>query len=177
MVQSLKAKKVAIIDDRTAYGQGLADEVEKAVKAAGGQIVRREYTTDKANDFTAILTNIKGSAPDAIFYGGLDAQSGPMKRQLATLGLKAPLVSGEMTRSDTFIAGWRRRRRHLRLAGRRAAGQDGRGQGLRAALSGPLQEGARRLRALRLRRRVEYDHRHRTGRFGQAREVPAGAGR
>ncbi|MFP3740026.1 ABC transporter substrate-binding protein, partial [Burkholderia sp. SIMBA_019] len=56
MVQSLKAKKVAIIDDRTAYGQGLADEVEKAVKAAGGQVVRREYTTDKANDFTAILT-------------------------------------------------------------------------------------------------------------------------
>ena len=103
MVQSLKAKKVAIIDDRTAYGQGLADEVEKAVKAAGGQVVRREYTTDKANDFTAILTNIKGSAPDAIFYGGLDAQSGPMKRQLATLGLKSPLVSGEMTRSDTFI--------------------------------------------------------------------------
>lgn len=103
MVENLKAKKVAIIDDRTAYGQGLADEVEKAVKAAGGQIVRREYTTDKANDFTAILTNIKGSAPDAIFYGGLDAQSGPMKRQLATLGLKAPLVSGEMTRSDTFI--------------------------------------------------------------------------
>ena len=45
--------------------------------------MRREYTTDKANDFTAILTNIKGSAPDAIFYGGLDAQSGPMKRQLA----------------------------------------------------------------------------------------------
>ena len=177
MVQSLKAKKVAIIDDRTAYGQGLADEVEKAVKAAGGQIVRREYTTDKANDFTAILTNIKGSAPDAIFYGGLDAQSGPMKRQLATLGLKAPLVSGEMTRSDTFIklAG-DAADGTLRLAGRRAAGQDGRGQGLRAALSGPLQEGARRLRALRLRRRVEYDHRHRTGRFGQAREVPAGAG-
>lgn len=103
MVEKLNAKKVAIIDDRTAYGQGLADEVEKAVKAAGGQVVRREYTTDKANDFTSILTNIKGVAPDAIFYGGLDAQSGPMKRQLATLGLKAPLVSGEMTRSDTFI--------------------------------------------------------------------------
>ncbi|WMD22128.1 branched-chain amino acid ABC transporter substrate-binding protein [Achromobacter seleniivolatilans] len=103
LVQKLNAKKVAIIDDRTAYGQGLADEVDKAVKAAGGQVVRREYTTDKANDFTSILTNIKGTAPDAIFYGGLDAQSGPMKRQLVTLGIKAPLVSGEMTRSDTFI--------------------------------------------------------------------------
>ena len=103
IVEKLNGKKVALIDDRTAYGQGLADEVEKAVKAAGGQVVRREYTTDKANDFTSILTNIKGVAPDAIFYGGLDAQSGPMKRQLATLGIKAPLVSGEMTRSDTFI--------------------------------------------------------------------------
>ncbi|HWL29582.1 MAG TPA: branched-chain amino acid ABC transporter substrate-binding protein [Burkholderiaceae bacterium] len=103
IVDNLKAKKVAIIDDRTAYGQGLADEVEKAVKKAGGEIVRREYTTDKANDFTAILTNIKAAEPDAIFYGGLDAQSGPMKRQLVRLGVKAPLVSGEMTRSDTFL--------------------------------------------------------------------------
>jgi branched-chain amino acid transport system substrate-binding protein len=103
MVEDLKAKKIAIIDDRTAYGQGLADQVEKAVKAAGGQVVRREYTTDKSNDFTAILTNIKGTAPDAIFFGGLDAQSGPMKRQLVTLGLKMPFVSGEMTRSDTFL--------------------------------------------------------------------------
>ncbi|RYF50224.1 MAG: branched-chain amino acid ABC transporter substrate-binding protein, partial [Comamonadaceae bacterium] len=103
MVEDLKAKKIALIDDRSAYGQGLADEVEKAVKAAGGTIVRREYTTDKANDFTSILTNIKAAAPDAIFFGGLDAQSGPMKRQIATLGIKAPLVSGEMTRSDTFI--------------------------------------------------------------------------
>jgi branched-chain amino acid transport system substrate-binding protein len=103
MVNKLGAKKVVIIDDRTAYGQGLADQVEKAVKAAGAQVVRREYTNDKATDFTAILTNVKAAAPDAIFFGGLDAQSGPMKRQLATLGLKSPLVSGEMTRSDTFI--------------------------------------------------------------------------
>ncbi|HTK02426.1 MAG TPA: branched-chain amino acid ABC transporter substrate-binding protein [Bordetella sp.] len=103
MVKDLHAKKIAIIDDRTAYGQGLADQVEKAVKAAGGQVVRREYTTDKSNDFTSILTNIKAAAPDAIFYGGLDAQSGPMKRQLATLGLAMPFVSGEMTRSDTFL--------------------------------------------------------------------------
>lgn len=103
MVKKLGAKKIAIIDDRTAYGQGLADQVERAAKAAGAQIVRREYTTDKSNDFTSILTNIKAAAPDAIFFGGLDAQSGPMKRQLATLGLKSPFVSGEMTRSDTYL--------------------------------------------------------------------------
>ena len=103
MVKDLKAKKIAIIDDRTAYGQGLADQVIQAVKRAGGEVVAREYTTDKASDFTAILTSIKAKGAEAIFFGGLDAQSGPMRRQMATLGLKQPLVSGEMTRSDTFL--------------------------------------------------------------------------
>jgi branched-chain amino acid transport system substrate-binding protein len=103
MIESLKAGKIAIIDDRTAYGQGLADEVEKAVKAGGGKVARREYTTDKSVDFTAILTNIKREQPDAIFFGGVDAQSGLMKKQMVRLGIKAPLVSGEMTRSDNFI--------------------------------------------------------------------------
>lgn len=103
IVKDLGAKNVALIDDRTAYGQGLADEVAKAVEANGGKIITREYTTDKANDFTSILTNIKSKQPDAIFFGGLDAQSGPMRRQMATLGIKAPMVSGEMTRSDTFL--------------------------------------------------------------------------
>lgn len=103
IVKDLGAKTVALIDDRTAYGQGLADQVAKAVEAAGGKVIAREYTTDKANDFTSILTNIKSKEPAAIFFGGLDAQSGPMRRQMATLGIKAPLVSGEMTRSDTFL--------------------------------------------------------------------------
>jgi len=103
IVNDLGAKTVALIDDRTAYGQGLADEVAKAVEAAGGKVIAREYTTDKANDFTSILTNIKSKEPAAIFFGGLDAQSGPMRRQMVTLGIKAPLISGEMTRSATFL--------------------------------------------------------------------------
>ncbi len=103
IVNELGAKTVALIDDRTAYGQGLADQVAKAVEAAGGKVIAREYTTDKANDFTSILTNIKSKEPAAIFFGGLDAQSGPMRRQMVTLGIKAPLVSGEMTRSATFL--------------------------------------------------------------------------
>ncbi|MDO4591722.1 MAG: branched-chain amino acid ABC transporter substrate-binding protein [Comamonadaceae bacterium] len=103
MVKDLNAKKIAVIDDRTAYGQGLADQVIAAVKRAGGEVVAREYTTDKASDFTAILTSIKAKGADAIFFGGLDAQSGPMRRQMATLGLPQPLVSGEMTRSETFL--------------------------------------------------------------------------
>lgn len=103
MVKDLNAKKIAVIDDRTAYGKGLADQVIAAVKRAGGEVVAREYTTDKASDFTAILTSIKAKGADAIFFGGLDAQSGPMRRQMATLGLTQPLVSGEMTRSETFL--------------------------------------------------------------------------
>jgi branched-chain amino acid transport system substrate-binding protein len=63
-----------VIDDRTAYGQGIADEFVKAVTANGGRVAKREFTTDKASDFSAILTSIKPLAPDIIFYGGADAQ-------------------------------------------------------------------------------------------------------
>ena len=88
-------KKIALIDDRTAYGQGLADEVEKAVKASGGQIVGREFTSDKANDFQAILTRIKGQNPDVIVYSGMDTQGGPMLKQIKQLGINAKFITGD----------------------------------------------------------------------------------
>lgn len=78
--QKWGAKKVVLIDDRTAYGQGLADEVEKAVKAGGGEITAREFTNDKAQDFNAILTSAKGKKPDLIFFGGMDPQGGVHER-------------------------------------------------------------------------------------------------
>ena len=84
---ALKLKSVAVIDDRTAYGQGLADVFKDTAKKKGLNVVASEFTTDKATDFMAILTNIRGKKPDAIFYGGLDSQSGPMLRQLEQLGL------------------------------------------------------------------------------------------
>ncbi|MDR2155400.1 MAG: branched-chain amino acid ABC transporter substrate-binding protein, partial [Burkholderiaceae bacterium] len=71
--QKLGAKKIAIIDDATAYGKGLADEFEKTAKAGGLEIVGREATNDKATDFKAILTTVKGKQPDIIMYGGMDA--------------------------------------------------------------------------------------------------------
>jgi branched-chain amino acid transport system substrate-binding protein len=83
----LKLKKIAVIDDRTAYGQGVADIFEKTAKAKGVQIVDRQFTNDKATDFMAILTAIKSKKPDGIFYGGMDAQGGPMLRQMEQLGL------------------------------------------------------------------------------------------
>ena len=83
----LKLKKVAIIDDRTAYGQGVAAVFKKTAESKGLQVVDQQFTTDKATDFMAILTSIKSKAPDAIFYGGMDAQGGAMLRQLEQLGM------------------------------------------------------------------------------------------
>jgi len=84
---ALKLKKVAVIDDRTAYGQGVADVFKKTAQAKGMQIVDEQFTTDKATDFMAILTAIKSKGADAIFYGGMDAQAGAMLRQMEQLGL------------------------------------------------------------------------------------------
>ena len=94
-VETLKAKTVAVIDDRTAYGQGLADEFEKAAAAAGAQVLVHEFTNDKATDFKAILTTIKAKKPDVIFFGGMDSVGGPMLRQMKQLGIPAKLVGGD----------------------------------------------------------------------------------
>ena len=102
-VKKLKFKRLAVIDDSTAYGQGLADAFEAAVKAAGGQIVKREHTNDKAVDFNTLLTSIKGARPDAIFFGGYDAQAGPMAKQMKQLGIDVPLMGGETMNSAKFI--------------------------------------------------------------------------
>jgi branched-chain amino acid transport system substrate-binding protein len=84
-----KIKKVAIIDDRTAYGQGVAEVFKKTALAQGIQIVDEQFTNDKATDFMAILTAIKSKGPDAVFYGGMDPQAGPMLRQMDQLGLSS----------------------------------------------------------------------------------------
>jgi len=94
-IETLKAKNVAVIDDRTAYGQGVADEFEKGVKAAGGTVVGREFTNDKATDFNAILTTLKANKPDVVFFGGMDAVAGPMLKQMKQLGIKAKFMGGD----------------------------------------------------------------------------------
>ncbi|MFT5642477.1 MAG: branched-chain amino acid transport system substrate-binding protein, partial [Janthinobacterium sp.] len=96
-VETVKAKKVAVIDDRTAYGQGVAEEFIKGVKSkkAGTEVIARQYTTDKATDFSAILTAIKAKKPDVIFFGGMDAVAGPMLRQMKQLGIDAKLMGGD----------------------------------------------------------------------------------
>ncbi|MBV8124901.1 MAG: branched-chain amino acid ABC transporter substrate-binding protein [Burkholderiaceae bacterium] len=94
-VTDMHGKNIAVIDDRTAYGQGVADEFEKGVKASGGKVVGREFTNDKATDFTAILTSLKAKKPDVVFFGGMDAVAGPMLRQMKQLGIEAKFMGGD----------------------------------------------------------------------------------
>lgn len=96
-VQSLNAKTIAVIDDRTAYGQGVADEFIKGVKSKDPSVkfAQRQYTNDKATDFNAILTSIKAAKPDVIFFGGMDSVGGPMLRQMKALGITAKFMGGD----------------------------------------------------------------------------------
>ncbi|MBI3715346.1 MAG: branched-chain amino acid ABC transporter substrate-binding protein [Betaproteobacteria bacterium] len=91
----LKAKKVALIDDKTAYGEGLRSEVEKRLKADNVAIIDKETTTDTDTDFKAVLTKIKAKNPDVIFHGGMDQTGGPMIKQARELGIKAIFVFGD----------------------------------------------------------------------------------
>ena len=94
-VATLKGKSIVVIDDRTAYGMGVANEFEKGVKGSGGKVVAREFTKDNATDFTPILTKLKGKSPDVVFFGGMDAVAGPMLRQMKQLGITAKFVGGD----------------------------------------------------------------------------------
>ncbi|SFC74641.1 amino acid/amide ABC transporter substrate-binding protein, HAAT family (TC 3.A.1.4.-) [Polaromonas sp. OV174] len=101
---TLKLKKVAIVDDRTAFGQGVAEVFKKTALAKGMQVVDEQYTNDKATDFMAILTAIKSKSPDAIFYGGVDAQTGPMLRQMDQLAMtNLKYIAGDGVCTKTIV--------------------------------------------------------------------------
>lgn len=101
---TLKAKSIAVIDDRTAYGQGVAEEFMKSAKKDPAiKIVAQEFTNDKATDFNAILTKIKAKKPDVIFFGGMDAVAGPMLRQMKQLGINAKLMGGDGICTEALV--------------------------------------------------------------------------
>jgi branched-chain amino acid transport system substrate-binding protein len=111
LAQTAKPKTVAVIDDATAYGAGIADEVEKTLKAAGVKVLAREKGTDKTTDWKAVLTKLKGRSPDAVFYGGMDATGGPLLKQGRELGIKAVFAFGDGACTDEM----------RKLAGEKAA--------------------------------------------------------
>jgi branched-chain amino acid transport system substrate-binding protein len=94
-IQNLKVKNVAVIDDRTTYGQGVADEFVKGLKAPGVRVVGKEFTNPNATDYTAILTSIKAKKPDLVFFGGMDSVGGPMLKQMKALGITAQYMGGD----------------------------------------------------------------------------------
>jgi branched-chain amino acid transport system substrate-binding protein len=102
-----KPRTVAVVDDATAYGAGIANEVEKTLKAAGINVLAREKGTDKTTDWKAVLTKLKGRNPDAVFYGGMDATGGPLLKQGRELGIKAVFSFGDGACTDkmTELAG------------------------------------------------------------------------
>jgi branched-chain amino acid transport system substrate-binding protein len=103
-VHALHARRIAVIDDRTAYGSGLADEFVAAVKAQGGQVLDREYTTDQATDFKAILTHIRAQRADLIFIATLGAEGALVVKQARDLDFKGTLMAGATYANKNFIS-------------------------------------------------------------------------
>ena len=95
-----KPKVVAVIDDATAYGEGIANEVEKTLKAQKITVLPREKGTDKTTDWKAVLTKLRGRNPDAVFYGGMDATGGLLLKQARELGIKAVFTFGDGACTD-----------------------------------------------------------------------------
>ena len=98
-----KPKLVAVIDDATAYGEGLANEVEKFFKGANVRVLPREKGDDKRADWKAVLTKVKGRNPDVVFYGGMDATAGPLLKQARELNIKAVFSFGDGGCTDKMI--------------------------------------------------------------------------
>lgn len=127
-VEKLHAKTAAVIDDRTAYGQGLADEFIAKAKSLGLQVVDREFTNAQATDFLGILTTIKGKNPDVIFFGGYTPQGAPMAKQMVARGVRAKLLGGDGICADDMakIAGTASANVYCSMSG---AGLDGTAEG------------------------------------------------
>nr|WP_321965044.1 branched-chain amino acid ABC transporter substrate-binding protein [Paraburkholderia sp. J7] len=93
--KKMGAKTVAIVDDATAYGQGLADEFAKDAQSLGIKVISRDSGTDKTIDWKSILTKIKSENPDIIMYGGEDGAGAYLVRQAGQLGLSTRILSGD----------------------------------------------------------------------------------
>ena len=172
---TLKLKTVAVIDDRTAYGQGVADVFKKVAQEKGMQVVDQQFTTDKATDFMAILTSIKSKNPDAIFYGGMDAQAGTMLRQLDQLGMSDVKFfggDGICTREIIKIASGAKSLDNVICAegGSSIAKMPG-GSAWKKALRREVPEPVSDLQPLHLRRRVCAGRRDEARRLGRSQEI------
>lgn len=99
---TLKAKNIAVIDDRTTYGQGVATEFVKGLRGTNTKVVAKEFTQSTSTDYTAILTKIRATKPDVIFFGGMDSVAGPMLKQMKALGITATMMGGDGMCTETL---------------------------------------------------------------------------
>ncbi len=99
----LKLNKIAILHNKTAYGQGLATEVQKTFEAKGGQVVLFQGVGEDESDFRANISVIQGSGAQGFFWGGMYSQGGPLYVQMRQAGANLPFVSGEGCFDHTFI--------------------------------------------------------------------------
>ncbi len=99
----LKVKKVAVIHDKTAYGQGVAEEFKKRFEANGGTVTAFEGLQTGDRDFRSLLTRVKSTAPDALYFGGMFSEGGILVRQARDVGFRGPFVSCEANYDPAFI--------------------------------------------------------------------------
>ena len=100
----LRGRKIAIIHDKTTYGQGLADATRKAMNAGGMKEVLYEGVNIGEKDFLALVSKIKAANADLVYWGGLHVEGGLLVRQMRDQGVKAPLMGGDGITSDEFAA-------------------------------------------------------------------------
>ena len=104
IANTLKAKKVVILHDKDTYGRGLADATKARLGQLGIKEVLYEGLTRGEKDFNALVTKIKSVNADAVYFGGLHSEAGPLVRQMREQGLKAAFVSGDGIVSNEFAA-------------------------------------------------------------------------
>ena len=102
-VNKLGVKKFAVVQDKTAYGEGLANSFAQSAKDAGAELIDTQYTTNSATEFGAIVTALKTSNPDLVFYGGMDAQAAPLLREMRRQGLTAKFMGADGVQTPEFL--------------------------------------------------------------------------
>jgi branched-chain amino acid transport system substrate-binding protein len=104
IVKHFKGKKIAIVHDKTTYGKGLADETKKAINKGGIKDVLYEGVNTGEKDYSALVSKIKQSGADLVYFGGLYTEGGLIVRQMRDQGVKAPMMGGDGITSDEFAS-------------------------------------------------------------------------
>jgi branched-chain amino acid transport system substrate-binding protein len=104
IVKHFKGKKIAVVHDKTTYGKGLADETKKALNKGGMKEVLYEGVNTGEKDYSALVSKIKSSGADLVYFGGLYTEGGLIVRQMRDQGVKAPMMGGDGITSDEFAS-------------------------------------------------------------------------